>query len=113
MRRDGSRRFLFTSMFIVAGAAAELAQAQDPYQLLRESGEGFAQVQPGRAFIFPQDHYPHERFKIEWWYLTANLTGSDGRDYGIHWTLFRQAMNAASNPGGWQSSLLRDHNSKS
>ena len=112
MRRDGSRRFLFTSLgnslftslFIVAGATAELAQAQDPYQLLRESGEGFAQVQPGRAFIFPQDHYPHERFKIEWWYLTANLTGSDGRDYGIHWTLFRQAMNAASNPGGWQSS---------
>ena len=49
------------------------------------------------------DHYPHERFKIEWWYLTANLKGSDGQDYGVHWTLFRQAMNATPNPGGWQS----------
>lgn len=83
--------------------SAELAFAQDPYQLLRQSGEGFAKVTPGRAFNFPRDHYPHEKFKIEWWYLTANLKGIDGNDYGVHWTLFRQAMNPAPNPGGWQS----------
>lgn len=97
------RRWLFLSLVILSGATSELVPAQDPYQLLRQSGDGFAQVKPGRTFLFPQDHYPHERFKIEWWYLTANLTGSDGRDYGIHWTLFRQAMSAAPNPGGWQS----------
>ena len=91
------------SLGVIGGGASERARAQDPYQLLRQSGDGFAQVEPGRTFVFPGDHYPHERFKIEWWYLTANLTGSDGQDYGVHWTLFRQAMNAASNPGGWQS----------
>ena len=35
--------------------------------------------------------------------LTANLKGSDGNDYGVHWTLFRQAMIPDPNPGGWQS----------
>ena len=97
------RRWLFLSLVIICVATSELAAAQDPYQLLRQPGDGFAQVEPGRAFLFPQDHYPHERFKIEWWYLTANLTGSDGRDYGIHWTLFRQSMSSVPNPGGWQS----------
>jgi predicted secreted hydrolase len=93
----------FVSLLIMSGAASERVRAQDPYQLLRQSGDGFAQVEPGREFVFPEDHYPHERFKIEWWYLTANLTDSDGQDYGVHWTLFRQSMSAALNPGGWQS----------
>lgn len=98
------RRLSFFLMLCgVSVASVELAHAQDPYQLLRQSGEGFAKVIPGRAFNFPRDHYPHERFKIEWWYLTANLKGADGNDYGVHWTLFRQAMNSAANPGGWQS----------
>ena len=100
---DQLRRWLFLSPVIICLATSEFAAGQDPYQLLRQPGDGFAQVEPGRIFLFPQDHYPHEYFKIEWWYLTANLTGSNGRDYGIHWTLFRQAMSSAPNPGGWQS----------
>ena len=56
--------------------------AQDPYQLLRESSEGFESVVPGRTLIFPRDHYPHEDFKIEWWYLTANLKDANGSEYG-------------------------------
>ena len=80
-----------------------LSLAQDPYQLLRESSEGFESVVPGRTLIFPRDHYPHEDFKIEWWYLTANLKDANGSEYGVHWTLFRQAMNAEVNPGGWES----------
>ena len=97
------RQWLLILLVIMSGTSSERVKAQDPYQLLRQSGEGFAQVEPGRTFVFPKDHYPHERFKIEWWYLTANLRGSDGQDYGVHWTLFRQAMNAAPNPRGWQS----------
>ena len=95
--------WLLVSLALLSCGTGERVRAQDPYQLLRQSGEGFAQVEPGRTLIFPEDHYPHERFKIEWWYLTANLRGRDGRDYGVHWTLFRQAMNAVPNPGGWQS----------
>ena len=100
---DQLRRWLFLSPVIIFLATSEFAAGQDPYQLLRQPGDGFAQVEPGRTFHFPRDHYPHEYFKIEWWYLTANLRGSNGRDYGIHWTLFRQAMSSAPNPGGWQS----------
>ena len=28
-----------------------------------------------RRFVFPADHGPHPEFRIEWWYVTANLTG--------------------------------------
>ncbi len=98
------QRFFLSLLSIVClTPGIENAHAQDPYQLLRQSGEGFAKVVPGRAFNFPRDHYPHENFKIEWWYLTANLKGADGADYGVHWTLFRQAMNSDANPRGWQS----------
>ncbi|MEM8591021.1 MAG: lipocalin-like domain-containing protein [Pseudomonadota bacterium] len=56
-----------------------------------EDAEGFAIPQLGDQFDFPADHGPHPEFRIEWWYLTANLIGEDGRDYGIQWTLFRSA----------------------
>ena len=38
------------------------------------SGNGFAPVVPGRKLVFPRDHGPHPDFRIEWWYVTANLT---------------------------------------
>ena len=90
---------LLLPIFCVASASF----ANDPYQLLRQPSDGFSQVVPGKVFDFPRDHYPHEDFKIEWWYLTANLESESGAEFGIHWTLFRQAMNSRSNPSGWQS----------
>ena len=62
---------------------------------------GFALPDPGYRFGFPADHGPHPDFRIEWWYLTANLTGADGTDYGLQWTLFRSAL-APGTAGGWQ-----------
>jgi predicted secreted hydrolase len=56
--------------------------------------EGFSLPQPDPEFRFPQDHGAHPDFRIEWWYVTANLTGADGQDYGIQWTLFRSALRA-------------------
>ena len=88
---------------LITLSAIPPAEAQDPYQLLRQPSDGFASVMPGRVFTFPNDHYPHEKFKIEWWYLTANLSDSEGNDFGVHWTLFRQAMTAGINQRGWQS----------
>ena len=61
---------------------------------LGESAEGFAPVVPGRTFAFPADHGPHPEFRIEWWYVTANLTDASGAAYGAQWTLFRQAIAA-------------------
>ncbi|WP_298848067.1 lipocalin-like domain-containing protein [uncultured Ruegeria sp.] len=66
------------------------------------SAEGFDIPQAGYAFDFPKDHGPHPGFRIEWWYLTANLTDDKGRDYGIQWTLFRSALKPFE-AEGWQS----------
>lgn len=69
---------------------------------LGTEAEGFALPQPGRAFSFPQDHGAHPDYRIEWWYVTANLSGPDGTPYGLQWTLFRSALK----PGeaeGWES----------
>jgi predicted secreted hydrolase len=67
--------------------------------------EGFALPDPDRVLEFPADHGPHPDFRIEWWYLTATLTGADGRDYGAQWTLFRTAL-AAGDSEGWASPQL-------
>src|SRR4029079_7054002 len=68
---------------------------------LSESADGFALVQPGRTFAFPADHGPHPEFRIEWWYVTANLADARGTAYGAQWTLFRQAIVAGGPPEGW------------
>src|SRR5438128_1158652 len=58
---------------------------------LAEQADGFAAVIPGKRFAFPADHGPHPEFRIEWWYVTANLRDARGAAYGAQWTLFRQA----------------------
>ncbi|MBV7396701.1 lipocalin-like domain-containing protein [Mameliella sediminis] len=69
---------------------------------LGTDAEGFAVPRAGVDFDFPADHGPHPDYRIEWWYLTANLTGPDGTDYGIQWTLFRSAL-APGEGEGWRS----------
>ncbi|SDX83315.1 lipocalin-like domain-containing protein [Citreimonas salinaria] len=64
--------------------------------------EGFTNPVPGHAFEFPADHGPHPDFRIEWWYLTANLQAADGTPYGLQWTLFRSAL-APFEAEGWDS----------
>ncbi len=54
--------------------------------------EGFERALGPRAFAFPEDHGPHERFKLEWWYFVGNLATVDGRRFGFQLTFFRQAM---------------------
>ena len=50
--------------------------------------EGYSVPEPGRALVFPEDHGAHPEFRIEWWYLTANLKDESGADLGLQWTLF-------------------------
>jgi predicted secreted hydrolase len=69
---------------------------------LGSTAEGFAIPDPDTRLSFPADHGPHPDFRIEWWYLTATLTGADGKDYGIQWTLFRSALAPGEAPG-WHS----------
>ncbi|SPJ28882.1 lipocalin-like domain-containing protein [Falsiruegeria mediterranea] len=72
---------------------------------LGATADGFAVPKRGNLLNFPDDHGPHPSFRIEWWYVTANLTGTDGRDYGIQWTLFRSALRPFESDG-WQSPQL-------
>ena len=72
---------------------------------LGTNADGYAIPESDYRLSFPQDHGPHPDFRIEWWYLTANLQDRDGTPYGIQWTLFRSALQ----PGeaeGWRSPQL-------
>jgi predicted secreted hydrolase len=62
---------------------------------------------PNYVISFPQDHYSHDTFDIEWWYLTANLEDDEGNPYAIQWTLFRfrdpsQKINSDTQEAGQQ-----------
>ncbi|MDV7142782.1 lipocalin-like domain-containing protein [Tropicimonas sp. TH_r6] len=86
---------------LLATLAAGPAVAQG-YAGLGTQADGFAIPAPETRFSFPEDHGPHPDYRIEWWYLTANLTDADGTDYGIQWTLFRSAL-APNEAKGWAS----------
>lgn len=82
-----------------------LAALAQGFAGLGAAPEGFAQPTAGTPLQFPADHGAHPGYRIEWWYVTANLTGPDGTAYGLQWTLFRTALS----PGdvqGWQSPQL-------
>ena len=60
-------------------------------------------ARPDRRITFPADHGSHPEFRMEWWYLTANLEDEGGRALGAQWTLFRLATDAGPEPGNpWQ-----------
>lgn len=90
----------FASGLALLGLGGSRAVAQGFAGLGRDA-EGFASVVPGRLLTFPADHGPHPDYRIEWWYLTANLSDASGNAYGAQWTLFRQAMAAGAQDDGW------------
>ena len=69
---------------------------------LGSDAQGFQVPVRGTALSFLRDHGPHSDFRIEWWYVTANLQTEDGTPLGIQWTLFRSAL-APENAQGWAS----------
>jgi predicted secreted hydrolase len=76
---------------IVAAVWSGRAAAQG-FAGLGEEAAGFAAVVQGKALRFPQDFGAHADYRIEWWYVTANLRDAAGTRYGVQWTLFRQAL---------------------
>src|ERR1700694_4094188 len=93
-----SRR-AFAGGALVLGLGRKTALAQG-FAGLSMSGQGFAPVTPGKIFAFPADHGPHPDYRIEWWYVTANLVDSTGAALGVQWTLFRQTMQPGGQPEG-------------
>lgn len=100
MNGDRITRRTFGAGLTCLGLGGPRALAQGFAGLGRDA-EGFAAVTPGREWHFPDDHGPHPAYRIEWWYLTANLTDAEGGAYGVQWTLFRQAMAAGAQTDGW------------
>ena len=88
-----------------SGLAAELRFAQG-FAGLGVDAEGFAAVTPGKTFSFPADHGPHPDFRIEWWYVTANLRDSSGVAHGAQWTLFRLASKSGAQQEGWNNQQI-------
>src|SRR3954464_347605 len=94
-----------------AGGLALLALRSKPslaqgFAGLGSETSGFAAVGPGRMLAFPADHGSHPEFRIEWWYVTANLTDAAGAAYGAQWTLFRQAMTPGAQQDGWANQQI-------
>ncbi|OWV31297.1 lipocalin-like domain-containing protein [Halomonas campaniensis] len=76
---------------------------------LGQAADGFQHAEPNQAIRFPQDHAAHPDYRIEWWYLTANLEDADGAPLGLQWTLFRQALmppNERPEPTPWAADQL-------
>lgn len=94
------RAFILTAL--LACTAPLSVAAQGFGGLGSAADESFAVPAPDHVFDFPADHGPHPDYRIEWWYLTANMTGPNGTAYGLQWTLFRSAL-APFETQGWDS----------
>jgi predicted secreted hydrolase len=60
---------------------------------------GFERATAVRSFQFPADHGPHPDFRDEWWYVTGNLEGPEGRRFGFQITFFRHGLQRGKRPG--------------
>ncbi|SDT19484.1 lipocalin-like domain-containing protein [Bradyrhizobium canariense] len=99
-----SRR-AFAGGAVVLGLGSSFARAQG-FAGLGKQADGFATVVPGKAFSFPADLGPHPDYRIEWWYVTANLTDSTGAAYGAQWTLFREASRPGPQQQEWANQQI-------
>lgn len=72
----------------------------------------FEAAERGRELRFPQDHGPHPRSRIEWWYFTGQLQtqgNAPSERLGYQLALFRFALRPSDDPGpaeGWASPQL-------
>jgi predicted secreted hydrolase len=101
---DKITRRAFTGGLALLGFGAR-AHAQG-FAGLSEDAAEYARVEPGKAFSFPADHGSHPEFRIEWWYVTANLKDSSGKPFGTQWTLFRQALAPGAQQEGWANQQI-------
>ncbi|MFJ4348870.1 lipocalin-like domain-containing protein [Pseudomonas sp. NPDC089401] len=90
---------------LLAGCDAPVPPAKS-FAGLGSEAAAFKPVTPGVPLVFPRDHGAHDGYRIEWWYVTANLQDAQGRDWGVQWTLFRSALRPGPETLGWNSPNL-------
>lgn len=61
---------------------------------LRSTDEGFARVESGWIFNFPDDHSAHPAFPTESWYFNGNLSATNGQRFAFQVTFFRFALSS-------------------
>ncbi|MBW8190513.1 carotenoid 1,2-hydratase [Neiella marina] len=82
-----------TCLLLLTFASSVFANSDDYQALLAQDNGTYQQATGGNALSFPADHGPHPNFRMEWWYVTANLKDDQGQWYGAQWTLFRSGLN--------------------
>ena len=114
--------FLLGTYFVVTSQIALKTQAnmsvfgRNVYEQNDDSNNALAsnmgkKADPDYRMSFPLDHGTHDKFDIEWWYLTANLQDEAGDPYGLQWTLFRFKNSRPRSPqaeGNKSSSSLKN-----
>ena len=86
-------------------ACSEGREPESSLGALRDPPAGFRQASAGTAVHLPEDMGPHREFRLEWWYLTANLHSANGQQFGVQWTLFRNGIKPVpyqETEPGWQ-----------
>lgn len=95
-------------LFLLVSCEKETA-SEGSLGALSDPPEGFRQAQAGMTISLPRDLGPHPEYRLEWWYLTANLHSADGEQFGVQWTLFRNGVKPgpyADEKPGWQRNEL-------
>ncbi|HEY5738957.1 MAG: carotenoid 1,2-hydratase [Gammaproteobacteria bacterium] len=106
-----SRLLFFAALLLPLTASADDAAAPESRLsgLLSGDGDfGFEKAIEPRAFVFPEDHGPHPEFRNEWWYVTGNLDGENGRRFGFELTIFRFALTPGltATESNWRSNQV-------
>jgi predicted secreted hydrolase len=100
---------LLLVLFPLSLLADEASSGSRLSELLNEDNDdGFAQALTVRPFSFPADHGPHPDFRNEWWYITGNLDGREGRRFGYEITIFRfsVAPTLAEEDSAWRTNQV-------
>jgi predicted secreted hydrolase len=100
------RALLLLSLLVLLSACDDAAPPAKGFAGLAQPSQDYAQVSRGRTFEFPRDHGAHPGYRIEWWYVTANLRDAQGEQFGVQWTLFRNALRANDGGTGWADGNL-------
>lgn len=87
-----SRPLLLLILLSLCGCDTPDKTSSNMGKLLGQDQSGYGQVINNDSIRFPRDHLAHDDYKIEWWYLTANLETESGEPLGLQWTQFRIAM---------------------
>ena len=93
-------------VLLLLGGCDQPLPEQKGFAGMGDQAMAYTPVVPGRPFSFPADHGTHVGFRIEWWYVTANLKDQQGNEFGAQWTLFRSALKPLAERGGWASQTI-------